>query len=381
MRIATIKTTPLGLPYKVPYHWAGRCDYGGHVVLVEIETDEGLVGFGESTAGASPDGTLAILRSVSEEFIGESVFDVERLLHRVRHLGTFSHTPWFANLVLAGLDMALWDVIGKATGRPVYQLLGGAYRSEVDYFGFLQGDTADELARSAEEAMDADFGVIYMKVGRGEERDLRNVAAVREVIGDRRLRLDANEAWDVATAIRMINLLDRFKPEFVEQPTPSHSIPALKQVRDAVAVPIAADQCVFAVSDVYDICRQQAADVIVLSIHETGGLLAFKKAAAVAEAAGIAICLHGQSVTGITDCAQHQMGLTLPNLTDGNQIMHQLLIEDVIAAPDITPRMGKIGLIGRPGLGFELDTDALERAKGRVGMLGPAYDVDSASVR
>jgi muconate cycloisomerase len=369
MKITGIELTPLGLPFKVPYHWAGRCDFGAHVVLVEIETDEGVVGIGESTAGSPPDGVLAILRSVTGHFVGESPFDVERLLHRARCLGSFNHMPWFANLTLAGLEMALWDVIGKVTGRPVYQLMGGACREQVDYFGFLQGDTADELAQSAQDAVAAGYGVIYMKVGRGEERDVTNVAAVRDVIGDRRLRLDANEAWDVAAAVRMIKRLSRFDPEFVEQPTPGHSIPALKQVKDAVDVAVAADQCVFTVADVYDVCRQRAADVIVLSVHEAGGLLAFKKAAAVAEAAGIAICLHGQSVTGITDLAQHQVGLTVPNLTEGNQIMHQLIVEDILAAPDITPRAGKIGLIDRPGLGFELDREAVERASKRVGDL------------
>jgi len=369
MKITGIKMTPLGLRFNVPYHWAGRCDFGAHVVLIEVETDEGVVGLGESTAASPPDGTVSSLRGISERFVGESPFDVERLLGEAHYLGSMNRTPRFANLTLAGLEMALWDVIGKATGRPVYQLMGGACRETVDYFGFLQGDTPDELAQSAEEAVAEAYDVIYMKVGRGEERDMSNVGAVRQVIGDRRLRLDANEAWDVATAIRMINRLARFEPAFIEQPTPSHSIPALKQVKDAVDVPIAADQCVFTLADVYAVCRQQAADVIVLSPHETGGLLAFKKAAAVAEAAGIAICLHGQSVTGITDCAQHQLGLTLPNLADGNQIMHQLIVEDIIAAPDMTPRQGKIGLLDKPGLGFELDRDAVARARERVGRL------------
>ena len=367
MKITRVTFTPLALPFREPYHWAGRVDFGAHVILVELETDEGIVGIGESTAGSPPDGTLAILRSVGEGFVGESPFDVERLMHSAQCLGSFNRTPWFGNLVLAGLEMALWDAIGKAVGHPVHQLLGGAYRDRVDYFGFLQGNTVDDLVRSAKQAVAQGYGVIYMKVGRGDERDLANVEAVRAVIGDRRLRLDANEAWDVATAIRMINRLAQFEPEFVEQPTTGHSIPALRQVKDAVGVPLAADQCVFTVSDVYEVCRQQAADVIVLSIHEVGGLLAFKKAAAIAEAAGISICLHGQSVSGITDCAQHQVGLCVPNLTEGNQIMHQLIVEDLIAEPDITPHGGRIGRLERPGLGFVLDLGAVERANQRVG--------------
>jgi L-alanine-DL-glutamate epimerase-like enolase superfamily enzyme len=362
MKISHIRTTPLALRFKEPYHWAGRVDYGAAVVLVEVETDSGLVGVGESTAGFPAESTLELLQGVAPLFIGEPVFDIERLLARARCLGSFNYTPWAANLTLAGLEMALWDIMGQAAGRPVYQLLGGAARSEVDYFGFVQGDGTDALAHDAQALAEADYGVIYLKVGRGEEADLQNVAAVRQVIGGRRLRLDANGAWDVRTAIYMINKLARFEPEWIEQPTPPLSLAALRQVKEAVSIPIAADQAVFTLWNVYDVCRQQAADVIVLSPHEAGGLLAFKKAAAIAEAAGISICLHGQCVSSLTDAAQHHLGLTLPNLTDGNQIMHQLLAEDIVTSPVLTPRAGKIGPQAQPGLGVVLNREAVERA-------------------
>jgi L-alanine-DL-glutamate epimerase-like enolase superfamily enzyme len=136
-------------------------------------------------------------------------------------------------------------------------------------------------------------------------------------------------------------------------------------VREAVNVPIAADQAVFTPADVYDICRQRAADAIVLSPHEAGGLLAFGRAAAIAEAAGVPVCLHGQGVSGLTDAAQHHLGLCTANLTDGNQIMHQLLREDIIASPDLTPVSGKLGAFAGPGLGVELDRDAVARAAER----------------
>ncbi len=367
MKISQIRTTPLSVPFKEPYIWAGwgRVAQGATVVLVEVETDEGIVGIGESTGNRSAEGVISFVQGMSYVFIGESPFDIEGLFAQAYRRGGFHPAPRFANLAFAGLEMALWDIIGKAVGRPVYQLLGGACRREVDYFAFLQGDTANQLAEDAKEAVAKGFSVIYMKIGRGEKTDLANVAAVRGVIGDRRLRLDANEAWDPLTAIYMINKLSLFNPEFIEQPTTSRSIAALKQVKDAVGVAIAADQCVYTANDVYEVCRQCAADVIVLSPHETGGLLAFKKAAAVAEAAGVSVCLHGQFVTSISDCAQHQMGMTLPNLTDGNQIMHQLLEDDIVAVPDLTPRNGRLGPISGSGLGFELDRDAVGRAAER----------------
>jgi muconate cycloisomerase len=322
---------------------------------VEVVTDEGVVGIGESTAPMPADAACSAIQGVAPLFVGEPAWDVERLITQARYLGSFNHTPRFANLTLTGVEMALWDALGKSVGQPVYRLLGGAVRSAVDYFGFVQGDTAGELAAHAAQLAAAGHGVIYLKVGRGEQADLANTAAVREAIGpEPRLRLDPNCGWSVGEAISMIRKLERFEPDWIEQPTPLHSIAALRQVRESVAVAIAADQAAFT-----------PADVIVLSPHEAGGLLAFGKAAAVAEAAGITVCLHGQCVSGITDMAQHHLGLRTANLTEGNQIMHQLITEDLVAAPDLTPIEGKLGLFDAPGLGIELDRDAVARAAER----------------
>ncbi len=365
VRITGLRLTPLFLAFKQPYHWAGRVDHGSAVVLVEVETDAGITGTGESTASLAAEGTVAALRAVEPLFVGQPVHDVTRLCHEARHLGSFNHTPWHADFVLAGFEMALWDIIGKAAGQPVHRLLGGAVRDEVDYFGFVQGDTTEELVEDARGLAAAGYGVIYLKVGRGDAADVANTAAVREAIGGRRLRLDPNCAWSVPDAIRMIHRLEPFDIDWVEQPTTLLSVSAMRQVREAVNVPIAADQAVFTPADVYDICRQRAADAIVLSPHEAGGLLAFGRAAAIAEAAGVPVCLHGQGVSGLTDAAQHHLGLCTANLTEGNQIMHQLLREDIVATPDLTPVDGKIGAIAGPGIGVELDRDAVARAAER----------------
>ena len=122
--------------------------------------------------------------------------------------------------------MALWDVVGKATDRAVHELLGGAVRDRIQYFGFPQGETAEEIAREAKEWADNGSDVIYVKVGRGETLDLAIAKQVRAAIGNKRLRLDANEAWDVLTARRMIQALSRFEIEFIEQPVRSESLAA-----------------------------------------------------------------------------------------------------------------------------------------------------------
>ena len=265
--------------------------------------------------------------------------------------------------MLAGLEMALWDAAGKAVGHPVHDLLGGAVRDEIGYFGFPQGATAEETAADAKTFAEAGCEVIYVKVGRGDALDLAVVEQVRAAIGPhRRLRVDPNEHWDSARAARMAGRLAEFGVELIEQPTHAESIAALAQVRARSPVAIAADQSVFTPHDAFDACRQSAADMIVIGLHETGGLLRLKKVAHIAEAAGIPVCIHGLYETGITTMAANQVAATIPNLDDANQYMTHLLAWDIVGQPDLALDRGKLPAFAGPGLGFELDPDAVARA-------------------
>ncbi len=366
MKITEIRTTPIFLPYKIRYHWAQGTIDGAELILVEVHTDEGITGYGESVGSPSAGAIEAHLAKAAGYCIGHDPFENSGLMHLVyqalfQAMGTCS-SPRYAGQVLAGLEMALWDVMGKATGKPAHQLLGGARRNHVQYFGFPQGDTAEELAAGAKALADDGCEVIYVKVGRGDALDLEIVAKVREAIGNRRLRLDPNEHWDPLTAGRMIPQVAAYGIEFIEQPTSSESINALLQVKGSSAVAIAADQSAFTPSDVFEVCRRRAADMIVLGLHETGGLTRFCKAAHIAEAAGINICLHGLYESGITTCASIQAAAAIANLDDGNQYMNHFLVEDIVAAPDLALNNGQLPVFTGPGLGFELDEDAVARA-------------------
>ena len=369
MRITAVRTTPLLLPYRQPYHWAYGVMDAAEPVLVEVVTDTGISGFGESVGATDAAAVAAALARVTPGLIGQDAFDIARLVERL-HRGGFGgigpgNQRRYSNQILAGVELALWDAVGKALGQPVHRLLGGAVRDEIAYFGFVQGDGPEEVGAHARELAGQGFEVIYLKVGRGDALDLANTQAVRAAIGQRRLRVDANEAWDTLTARRMIALLAPFGLEFVEQPAPAESPSALGRLRRTSPVPIAADQLVMTPQDVFETCRHEAADLIVLGIHEAGGLLGWRKAAAVAEAAGLNVCLHGVYESGITTCASNQMAATVANLDDGNQIMAQLLAEDIVAAPSLTPRDGRLPILDGPGLGFELDRDAVGRAAER----------------
>ncbi len=367
MKISKITTTPLLVPYKKPYHWAQGTVDAACVVLLEVSTDDGLTGYGECIGTPSAAGIQAYLAKAAEICVGRSPFENVRLIGEIYHalfqaFGTCS-APRFAGQVLAGLEMALWDVMGKATGHAVHELLGGAVRDDIQYFGFPQGDTAEELAAEAEQLAKSGCDVIYVKVGRGDELDIAIVKQIREVIGPkRRLRLDPNEHWSALVAARMIPKVAKYDVEFIEQPTNCESISALAQVRQASPVAIAADQLVFTPHDTYDVCREKAADLIVLGLHETGGLARFLKAAHIAEAAGINICIHGLYETGITTAAANQVASTVVNLDDGNQYMNHFLEWDIVKSPDLTLRDGRLPVLHGPGLGFDLDRDAVGRA-------------------
>ncbi|MDD9992115.1 MAG: mandelate racemase/muconate lactonizing enzyme family protein, partial [Rhodospirillales bacterium] len=276
--------------------------------------------------------------------------------------GTCS-APRFAGQVLAGLEMALWDVMGKAMGHPVHELLGGAVRDEVRYFGFPQGATAQEVATEAGRLADSGCEVIYVKVGRGDNLDTDVVAQVRAAIGpEKRLRLDPNEHWQPARAARMIDKLARFDIDLIEQPTHAESIDALARVRARSPVAIAADQSVFTPQDAFHACRQHAADMIVIGLHETGGLLRFCKVAHIAAAASIDVCIHGLYETGITTAASNQVAAVTPNLDDGNQYMNHFLAWDIVENPDLALQDGQLPVLDGPGLGFTLDLEAVDRA-------------------
>ena len=366
MKIKSIKATPLYLEFKEPYYWAQGTNYGAKMVLIEVESEDGTIGYGESFGAPNCEMTVHAFDSLHAGLVGTVANNISAVM-------AYCHQAIFASQgpgnhrklslqVTAGLEMALWDLIGKENNSAVHKLLGGPQRDYIQYFGFAQGKGPGELAADAKRYADAGYEVIYMKIGRGQQNDLDSVSAVRAAIGNSRLRADANENWDILTARRMIAALMPYDIEMIEQPVDSSSLAALVQLRNNVDTPIAADQAVHTFQDVYNVCQSNAADLIVLGLHECGGILNFIKAAAVAEASGLDVCIHGNFETGITTCAAHQAGLVIPNLDDANQIMGNFLNEDIIASPNLAPVEGRLSAIDRPGLGFEIDAGAIERA-------------------
>ena len=368
MIIKNINTKPILVHNKQPYYWSAGVTLGAEVILVELETSDGVFGYGESIATPNSNAVKALIDEASKYLINQNVCDIQRLI-KLCYFNMFQaqalcSAPRFGAQILTGLELAMWDALGKSLNKPVHELLGGACRETIDYFGFIQGETPEQLANHAKDFVNDGYKVIYGKIGRGDGIDEEIVKQVRESVGSKvRLRFDPNEAWDPVTANRMIKKLDKYDIEMIEQPCGHQNLKTLQQIRQLSPISIAADQSVFNSFDVLNAVTLGAAELIVLGIHETGGILGFLKAAAVAEAAGINICIHGLHETGITTCAANQAGAIISNLDDGNQYMNHLLTNDIISSPDLILEKGSLKVIKGPGLGFQLDENAVKDAE------------------
>jgi L-alanine-DL-glutamate epimerase-like enolase superfamily enzyme len=362
MRITRVDATPLAIPLRQEFHWASGAQHGANLVLFSVHTEDGVVGYGETVCEA-PGAVAEVGLLMARQLIGRSVGDVEAILRSIWTEGRWKTTPQFTGFVFAGIETACWDALGRTLGVPSRQFFGGLVQEELDYFAFLQGDDADTLAGHARQL--AGHAVFYLKVGRPRDDDAI-VAAVRDAIGPSALlRIDPNEAWDAATAVDRIRRLAVCDLDWVEQPVPHWDVAGLAHVRRKVDVKIAADQAVYGTRQLRQVLEAEAADVVVQGPHDAGGLLPFRRQAFLCEAWGLKVNLHAFMQSEISFLAHAQVASTVPNLTNGNQTMHQLLAERLTSGVDIDTPGGKYVLNDAPGHGFEIDEDAVARAQER----------------
>lgn len=256
--------------------------------LVAIRTDEGISGQGEATvmpgwSGETPEGACALVeRYFGPELIGKNPFDLES------HMHAFDRMVVDNFFTKAAIEMALLDIQGKKLGVPVYDLLGGRCRdTRIPVKFVVAAIEPDVVVRNAQRMVASGFSTIKIKVGRDPEADVIRVRRVREALGDDiRLTVDANGGWTVSDAIRTIRRLEPFNLVFVEQPVHRKDIRGMARVREAVNVPIMADESVFSIADAIEVLRYDAADIISVYPGKNGGILRSRLIAQMAENAG-----------------------------------------------------------------------------------------------
>jgi L-alanine-DL-glutamate epimerase-like enolase superfamily enzyme len=297
MKITHVETFPVRIPLK-PIRQM-RSSLGEHLVsnylLVRLGTDEGIDGVGEATVMPRWSGeTVWSAQALVDHILGPlivgrdptNIADIDRVLDRA-----CAHN-WFTK---AALEMACWDIRGKAEGKPVYELLGGAKRPLEFRCRFSMGAyDLDRARKVVTERLASGFDTIKVKVGGSTnvdsvEEDIRRVSLVRELIGpDRHIVIDANCGWDAETAVRAVNAMAELNIALDEQPTPDGDYAGMARVRRETRPPVMADDMCFNLVHAHELVRGQCCDVISVYPGKNGGIGRSKAIVDYAAANGVA---------------------------------------------------------------------------------------------
>lgn len=335
-------------------------------VLVRLETDAGIAGVGEATVMPRWSGETAIGAAylidhyLAPAVVGREAEDVEGLLRALEG------AAWGNPFAKAAIEMAAWDAIGKAHERPVFELLGGAVRDLALPIRFsLAASTPEETAARARARVAAGHRTIKVKVGLDPEADVARVRAVREAIGpDVHLTCDANGGWNADQAIWALRQLADCRLLLAEQPTPREDLEAMATVRAAVEVPIMADESVFTLYEAQRTLRLKAADILSLYPGKNFGLWRCRQIAELAAAEGVPCAVGSNLELDVATAAMCHLSVAAPNVAAERyhgDILGPLYYEERIVRNPLRMEQGLAHCPTGPGLGVEVDWDAVER--------------------
>ena len=366
MKITQIETIPVLVP--INPQRAIRGGRGYHTtspfLLLKVHTDEGITGLGEvsCTPGWSGEDQVTAAHFVNNflapMLAGEDPTQIERLTIKIR--SAVANNPF----TKSALEMALWDILGKATGLPVYRLLGGPVREFVPTKFSVSGLEPERAADIAAWAVSKGFRTMKVKVGIQPDADVARVRAVRQAVGpDVRLGVDANGGWSPRVAIQTIRRLYEYNIYFVEQPVPALDVSWLADVRNQVEVPVMADESVYTLQDAMAVVRAGAADVLSIYVGKGGGIGPARKVAAVSEAAGLTCTVGSNLELGIASAAMIHLAMATPGIGAEEfpcDILGPFFYEGDILAEDLPIKGGEARPLEKPGLGVELDEDKVK---------------------
>ena len=373
MIITAIRTHILEAALSQPFAYSRAWYDTRTAMLVEIETDTGLIGWGECYGPARI--TAAVVESVAPWLVGQDPLRTDFLWQMIYTRLRDHGQKGTVIEGLSGIDIALWDIKGKHFGVPVHQLLGGAFRTEVQAYatGLYRRKSGDPLKYLAEEAAGyvADgFKAVKLKVGFGVEEDAAVTRAVRAAIGPGiALMVDANHAFDTVAAIRLGRMIEPCDIGWFEEPVPPEDIAGYAAVKAALSIPIAGGECEFTRFGFRDILTSRAIDIIQPDTCAAGGLSECKKIADMAESFGVRYNPHVWG-TGIAIAASLQLLAVLPTHTPNSLAPVEPILEfdrtehpirQAILTQPIEHVNGIVRVPDGPGLGIEIDRKALAK--------------------
>lgn len=371
MKIVDVKATPVYVEMEAPLRWSMGAEPGTTRTVIELITDEGITGIGETYGGVS---TVRRIEESRPLFIGMDPFELQSLVQKFEVFRVTSEQMARAaemKYVGAGIEMAMWDIIGKALDKPLYKLWGGAndtfvpfvayvfYRYEKDGVGG-ESTPADIVRRYGELVDRYGFGGVKLKTGVfPPDEELAAVKALRDEYGDqiKFLRFDPNQAWTVETSVRYLHKMEPYDLEYVEDPT--WDLQGMSMVREDVRIPLATNQAVISFPQLAPAVRMRAIDVLLVDLYFWGGVSQAKKVAAICETFNIGLAMHSDRELGIGTAAGLHFWASTPMMSHYYDSHYHDQVGDVITEP-FEFRDGGLRIPDGPGLGVELDPDRLD---------------------
>ncbi len=388
MRITDVRTIPVEVKLSKPVFDANYTMATKPALLVEVETDQGLLGLGEAAHFGGPMASTAqvIENELRNYLIGQEPRAIE-YLWELMHRRAYKHAR--GGIVIAaisGIDIALWDLRGKMAGMPLWQMLGG-YRKRVPAYAtggfYSEGKGVKELVREMQAYVKHGFRAVKMKVGRNAgiemsplrvmddrgrcevtlQEDLARVAAVRDAIGpDVKLMVDANGAWDVATAVKMGRAMEKYDIYWYEEPVWPDDVAGSVEIASKVGIAIAGyETCSYGIVDFNDYIRARAVHFVQPDVAWAGGLTESLKIAHMAQAANMPIAphIHGSAVA--VAAAVHLLGAVRNGSMAETVYPAHALLTELVKEPFNVDKKGEIELPDTPGLGIELDPKVVKK--------------------
>ena len=357
MKIEKLETFPVSIAYK-HNEISSIINRGGvSDIIVKITADDGQVGWGECTTPGDTESVHSAARMAEPFLIGRDPWDKEAIARDYFRHGNWQFQAMTGNFAFAGIDMALWDLCGKACGQPLYKLFGGAVRDEVDYFYYLHWADADGIRQQCEDGVRRGYTVFYMKIGVDEVAEEEMLATIRQSIGpSSKIRLDVNQSWSLPQAIRLLDRWHaRYTIDFVEAPVSIDPVEQMADLKAKVATPLSANEGLWRHADAMRIIKSRCADYLCISHYWVGSLRRLHTVIHAADAEGQLICKHTHGEFGLTAAAGQHMMLAAPNACDGHQQTAQFMEDDILAERIPIADGPKWGLIDGPGLGVTVD--------------------------
>lgn len=344
-------------------------------ILVKVETDEGITGWGEANTQIDRDGCIVQhIVALSRYLVGRNPFHIKHFTQMVYNDFGGKRGAFELFCAMSGIEIALWDILGKTLATPVYNLLGGPCREGIRVYanGWFEGvRSRDELAQRAVDTVKMGFtalkfypfpGARRLFISKEEEKAaVENVKAVREAVGPEiDILVDVHRRLAPMHAIRAGRMMEKFNPFWYEEPVSPENLDALLEVKRAIRLPIVTGEALYTKAAFREVLEKRAADILNPDAASCGGILELKEIAAMAEPYYVAISPHNYNSPTAGLAATIQVAATIPNFLITEYFVNFTAVGNAILVNPFKVEQGYIKIPVAPGLGFEIREEILK---------------------